>query len=184
MRVCRDAGDARDAEVEHGDVVAELLSPRQDEAAEASVYMQADAPRQGEIRHLRDRVDRAVAVVAGRAHHRDRVPVDRGRDRVDVGERRLGVDRNVPALDTQQVACLVERRVRGLGFEEVGPVDAALASGLLAVGEHRVKDAAAPSRCHEAGRLGAVHRVGMQQVQRHRDDLALELRHARAHVAL
>ena len=27
-------------------------------------------------------------------------------------------------------------------------------------------------------------RVGVQQVERHRDDLALELRHARAHVAL
>jgi hypothetical protein len=41
--VGRDAGDAGEAEVEHRDVVAELLAERQDEAAEAAVDVQPDA---------------------------------------------------------------------------------------------------------------------------------------------
>ena len=42
VRVGGDAGDARQAEVEDRNVVAELLAPRQDEAAEAAVDVQAD----------------------------------------------------------------------------------------------------------------------------------------------
>jgi len=38
-----DAGDPRDAEVEDGDVVAELLAEGEEEAAEAAVDVQADA---------------------------------------------------------------------------------------------------------------------------------------------
>src|SRR5205085_3354407 len=86
---------------------------------------------------------------------------------------------NAPALDAEQVTCLVERRVRGLGLEEVRPVDAALTT-VLAVREHRVQNAAATAGCHETGRLGARHCVGVQQVEGHRDDLALELGHARS----
>ena len=54
------------AEVEQRDVVAELLAPRQDEPAEAAVDVQADAALEREVGELGDRVDRAVAVVAGR----------------------------------------------------------------------------------------------------------------------
>ena len=95
-----------------------------------------------------------------------------------------GGPNNVPALDAEEMTCLVERRVRGLGLEEVGPVDAAPVPRQFAVREDRVQDAAAPSRRHEPGRLGAGDCVGVQQVEGHRDDLALELGHARAHVAL
>ena len=59
--VGRDAGDAGDAEVEHRDVVAELLAEREDEPAEAAVDVQADAAARGELAELVDRVDGAVA---------------------------------------------------------------------------------------------------------------------------
>ena len=71
--VGRDGGHAGQAEVEDRDVVAELLAPRQDEAAEAAVDVQADVVLEGELRELGDRVDRAVGVVAGRADEGDGV---------------------------------------------------------------------------------------------------------------
>src|SRR5205085_12012785 len=44
VRVGRVRRDARHAEVEERDVVAELLTPREDEAAETAVDVEADAP--------------------------------------------------------------------------------------------------------------------------------------------
>ena len=94
------------------------------------------------------------------------------------------VDRRVAHLDAEEVAALVERRVRGLGLDDVRLRDAARLRRVLAVGEHRVQDAAGAAGGDEADRLGVGDRVGVEEVERHGDDLALELRLARAHVAL
>ena len=182
--VGRDRGDAGDPEVEHGDVVPELLAERQDEPAEAAVHVHAHPARRRELRQLGDRVDRAVGVVARRAHDRDRLVVDQLGHRVDVGQRGLRVDRRDAQLDPEQVTALVEGRVAGLGLHEVGPGDAPGLAGVLAVGDERVQDRAGPARGHQAGRLAVGHRLGVHQVEGHRDDLALELGLARAHVAL
>ena len=53
--VGRDGGDAGQAEVEDGDVVAQLLAPRQDEAAEAAVGVEADAALARDLAELLDR---------------------------------------------------------------------------------------------------------------------------------
>ena len=183
--VGRDRRDAGHAEVEERDVVAELPTPRKDEAAEAAVDVEADAALEREVGQLADRVDGAVPVVTGRAHDRDRVLVDQLLHRADVDERAVRIDRRAPQLDAEQVARLVERGVPGLGLHEVRPVDAARLLRVLAVRQHRVEDAAAPARGDEAGRrVAGARRVGVEEIERHRDDLALELRHARAHVAL
>ena len=102
----------------------------------------------------------------------------------DVDRRGVGVDRRVAQLDAEQVARLVEGGVAGLGLDEVGPGDAPRRRRLLAVGEHGVEDAAGAAGGDEPGRLAVGDRVGVEQVERHGDDLALELGRARAHVPL
>ena len=54
----------------------------------------------------------------------------------------------------------------------------------FAVGEHGVGDRSRAARGDEAGRIRARQCVGTEQVQGHGDDLGLELRGARTHVAL
>ena len=139
--------------------------------------MQADPARARQLGHLLDRVDEAVRVVAGAAHEGDRLVVDEvGHGRhvrdVPVGERR------VPHLDVHPVRALVEGAVRRHRHHQVGPGDATLRARLLAI---RVE------RGHQALRAAAGDDADarpVQEVGRHRDDLALELGGARVHVAL
>ena len=102
------------------------------------------------------------------------VGVDDGRDRVD---------RHGAQLHPEQPAGLVEGRVPGLRLDDV---DAGQPPGrrVLAVGQHRVQDAAAAARRDQAARRGVGDGLGVEQVERHREDLALELRGAGTHVAL
>ena len=69
------------------------------------------------------------------------------------------------------------------GLMTLGRVDAA-GGAVLAVGEHGVADAAGAAGGDDPGGLGAGDRLGVEEVERHGDDLALEVRGARAHVAL
>jgi hypothetical protein len=55
---------------------------------------------------------------------------------------------------------------------------------VLAVGEHGVQDAARATGGDEPCGLGLRHRLGVEQVEGHGDDLALEAGGARAHVPL
>ena len=132
-----------------------------------------------------DRVDRAVAVVAGRAHDGDGLVVDQAAIGVDVDLRRRRVDRRLRTLDAEQVAGLVEGRVAGLGLHEVraGSIPRRLA-GVVAVGEHGVEDAPGAAGGDDARRLAVGDRLGVEQVEGHGDDLALEPGRARADVAL
>ena len=184
--VGRDGRHARDGVVERGDVVAELAAEGEDEAAEAGVDVQPDAALEGDVGEVGDGVDGAVAVVAGGPDEGNRlvvhvvahpVHVDLGRDRVD---------RRPPQLDAEEVAGLVEGGVRRLGLDHVGPRHAARLGRVLAVGQDRVQDAARPAGGDQAARVVARRhrRVAGLQAERHGDDLGLELRGARAHVAL
>ena len=74
--------------------------------------------------------------------------------------------------------------MRSLGFDNVRVLDATLFSTLLAVGEHRVGDARRASRGDHTRRLAVAHEPGVEEVKRHRDDLAFKAGGARAHVAL
>ena len=70
------------------------------------------------------------------------------------------------------------------GLIRLGSSDAALLAGVLPVGEDGVQDAAGAAGRDQADGLVSGHRRGVEQVERHGDDLALELGLARAHVAL
>ena len=183
MRVRGDRRDPGEPVVEDRDVEAELLAERQDEPAEAGVDVQADARFDRDVGERTDRVDGAVAVVAGRPDDGHRLVVDVVGHPVDVDLGRRRVDRRPAELDAEQVARLVERRVRRLRLDQVGPGHAAGRRRVLAVGEDGVADAAGPARRDEAGAI-VVDGLAVQQVERHRDDLGLELGGARAHVAL
>ena len=176
-------GDARQAVVEHLERVAQLLAEGQDEPAQAAVDVQADAALDRQLGHLADRVDRAVAVVAGRADDRHGVLVDLGAHRSHVGLGAHRVDRHVPLLEAEQLGRLAERRVGGLGLHDVGVGDPPRPAG-LAVGEDRVGDRRGAARGDDAHRRAVGDRVGMEQVERHGDDLALEAGGRRADVAL
>ena len=183
MRVGGDGGNPRNAEVEARDVVSKLLAPREDKAAEASVDMQPDGAVEGQGAEVFDGIDRSVAVVARGPDDRDRVFVDELLDRVDVDARVGLVDRRGPTLHVEEVARLVERGVRGLRLHNVREDDPTRAP-VLAVSKHCMEDAAGTTAGDEPRRLRFVKRAGVQHVERHGDDLALELRHARAHIAL
>ena len=102
----------------------------------------------------------------------------------DVDPGGVRVDRHRAALDAEEVAGLVERRVPGLGLDEVGAGDAAHLGRVVAVGQQGVQDAAGPAGGDHAGGLAAAHLGGVHQVEHHRDDLALEAGGRGAHVAL
>ena len=185
MRVGGDGGDPGEAKVERRDVVAEHLAEREDEPAEATIDVQTDALRQGQIGELIDRVDRAVPVVGGRADQRHRGVVDECGHRRNVDLRGDGIDRRMAHLDAEQMARLVEGRVGGLGFHDVGHA-VALGVGALAVREHGVGDAGGATARDQANRHvpGLASHVGVHQVEPHRDDLAFESRGAGCDVAL
>ena len=98
--------------------------------------------------------------------------------------RRRRVDGRAAQLDPEQVARLVERGVRRLGLDHVGPFDATVLTGVLSVGVHRMEDAVAASAGDETGGRGVVDGVTVEHVEGHGDDLALELAGARTDVAL
>ena len=94
------------------------------------------------------------------------------------------IDRRPAQLDPEQMARFVERRVRRLRLDHVRVRDPPLIAALLAIGEHRVGDARRAAGGDHPCRLAVADRRGMEQVQGHRDDLALKPGRARAHVAL
>jgi hypothetical protein len=177
VRVGRDRGDARHAEVPGRHLVAEALDPGEQPAAEAAVDVHADAARLRELGDLLDGVDEAVRVVAGAADHGDRLVVDEVGHRGDVDDVSLGQGR-MPHLDVHPTRTLVERHMRGHRHDDVRLRDAPLRPCVLPIGvqgRHETLRAAAgddPDPC------------AVEQVRRHGDDLALELGGARVHVAL
>ena len=165
-----------------GTLAAEPLRPGEDEAAEAAVDVEAEVVLEGEVRQRLDRVDHAVRVGAGGADQGDRVRADRLGDGADV-DPEVVVHGRVDGLDAEVVRALLERDVGGDRNHDLGLGDPALAPP-LAVDEDRVDQAlGAADRHHPAGRA-VRDRVPVEQAERHRDDLALELRRARVHVAL
>ena len=174
------------AVVEHGDVVPELLAEREDEAAEAAVDVEADAALEGDVGQVADGVDGAVAVVAGRADQGDRLLVDVVPHPVHVHLGGHRVDGGAPQFHAEEMAGLVEGRVRRLGLDDVGAGDAPGLRRVFAVGEDRMQDAPRPAGGDQAARVAPGGRRGLAVVQGqgHGDDLGLELGGARAHVAL
>src|SRR3984957_6381230 len=84
------------------------------------------------------------------------------------------------------MARLVEGGVGGLGLDHVRAGHAPLLGRVLAVGEDRVQNAAGPAGGHQAAGVvtGGQRGVPGVQVERHGDDLGLELGRTRAHVPL
>ena len=184
--VGRNGGHAGHPVVEDVDVVTELLAEGQDEPAQAPVDVQPHALLEGDLGQIGDGVDRAVAVVAGRADERHRLVVRVLAHPVDVHLGGEGIDRRPPQLDPEEVARLVEGRVCRLGLDHVGTGHPPGLGGVLAVGQDGVQDAAgAPGGDQATGVVaGLGGGVPVVQAQRHGDDLGLELGGARAHVAL
>ena len=146
--------------------------------------MQADAAFDRQVAEPGDRVDRSVAVVAGRPHDRNGVLVDVFGHGSRIDDRRVRVHRHGPQLHTEEMTGLVERRVPGLRFHEVRVGDPTGLTGMVPVGQHGVCDRPAPPAGDQATGLAVLDGVCVEQVQCHRDDLTLELGCAGAHVAL
>ena len=165
---------------------AELPAEGKDEAAEAAVDVEADAALEGDVGEVADGVDGAVAVVAGRAHQRHRLVVDVIAHPVDVDLRRGLVDRRPAQLHAEEVAGLVERRVGGLGLDQVRARHSAGLRPVLPVRQDGVHDAPRPARGDQPAGVvtGGRGVLAAVQAQGHRDDLGLELGRARAHVPL
>ena len=137
-----------------------------------------------DVRKRLDGVDGAIAVVAGRPDQGDGRSVHRSGHPVRVHPGGHRIDGSDPQFDAEQVACLVERRVGGFWLDDVGAHDVPGRHGVIAIGQQRVADAPCSARRHQADRLGPGHGLGVQEVERHGDDLRLEPGCARAHVPL
>ena len=172
------------AVVEDRDVVAELLAEGEDEPSEAAVDMEPDPVAQCDLGHRLDGVDGPVAVVARRSDDGHGVGIDVAIDPVGIDLGGDRIDRSHLQLDPEQMAGLVERRVRRLRLDHVRPVDPAVPGRVFAVGQHGVADAPGPARGHQTRRLAVGDRVGVQEVEGHGDDLGLELGGTGADVAL
>ena len=178
MRVGREGRDTGHAEIPGRHVVAELLSPRQQEATEAAIDVQADAALLGQGADAIDGVDKAVGVVPRAADETDRVVVDQGGHGIDVDDE-VGGERGVTHLDAEPVGTLAQRHVSGHGEHDVGHAHTTSLARLLPIGVERMDEAVAATRGDDADRLGIVEEIG-----RHGDDLAFELRGRGIHVAL
>ncbi len=181
MGVGRDGRHPGDREVKGCDVVPQLSTEGQDEAPEAAVHVETDAPIERERTEVADRIDGAVAVVTGRADERHGVLIDVVRHPVQVDQGRRGVDGRDAHLHPEEVTGLGKGRVRRLGFDHVRTPRR---RPVLAVRQHRVRDRPRTARGHQPrrGRLGEGR--GAQEVEGHGDDLGFELGGTRAHVAL
>ena len=185
MGVGRQRGDSGNPEVERRNWVTQLLAERQDETAEATVYVQANSVSKSHLAKLGDGVDGAVAVVRCRAHDGNRLIVDECFERSDIDLSRDRIDWRIANLDAQQVTRLIERRVSGFGLDEVGIGDATHGTSLIAIRKHRVQDAAATAAGDHARRLAiGTCRRSVEQVETHRDDLTFKACGAWAHIAL
>ena len=79
VRVRRDRRDPGEPEVEGRDRVSEPLRPRKDEAAHAAVDVEAEVVLERQLRHLLDRIDETVRIVAGGARRSPRCSASRDR---------------------------------------------------------------------------------------------------------
>ena len=148
--------DPGQPEVERRNRIAEALRPGKDEAAHAAVDMEAEVVLERELRHLLDRIDEPVRVVAGRADDRDGVRCDVLAHPADVGPP-VVAHRRLDQRDPQHVRGLLERDVRGDGDDDLGARDPLLHPAALAVDEHRVDQAlGAAERDHPADLLARV----------------------------
>ena len=74
--------------------------------------------------------------------------------------------------------------MRAFGLHHVGVNDAAVIASLLPVGQHGVCDAGRATACDNASGCCVSHSLGMQHIERHRNDLALELCSAGTDISL
>ena len=182
VRVGRDRRDAGHREVEGWDVVAELTTEGEDETAETTVDVQSDAVLECDRPQVADRVDRAVTVIRRRPDQRHGIGVDVATHPIEVDRRGHRIDRRDTHLHAEEVAGLGEGGMGGLGLDHVGTGGSRRVG--FAVGEHGVGDRPRSARRDHAGRVGAGHGVGVQHIEGHGDDLGLELRRTRTHIAL
>ena len=184
MGVGRHRRHTRDREVEGFDRPPELAAEGEDEASKAAVDVQPDAMREGDLSQGADRIDGAVAVVAGGADDGHGLIVDGIGDLGWVDQRGGRVNRDPTKLDAEEVARLVEGRVRGLGLNDVRPLDATGCSTVFAIRQHGVADRAAAPCGEQAAGIAIGDLVGTEHAQGHGDDLCLHLGGAWAHVSL
>ncbi len=162
--VGRHRGDALDVEAPGPDRLAELLPPRQQPSAEARVDVAARPAGRGQRGQLVDGIDDAERIAGSRTDDERAAFVDDRGHRVDVGTA-VGAVRHADLLDVEVVARLGERRMRGVGTHEGGPVDAPC-PGCLTSRLHCEEDALGAARRHRGA-------GGAEQVTSHRHDVRL-----------
>ena len=140
--------------------------------------MESDAALLGQRPQGGDGIDESVGVVTRTPDDRDGVAVDEGRHCLDIGNEIIG-ERGIAHLDAHPMRSLAQRDMRRDGQDDVGARDTSSLACLLPIGvEGRDQAVASPTR-DDAHRLRRMQHVG-----NHRNDLALELRGRRIHVAL
>jgi hypothetical protein len=186
--VGRHRGHPGDREVEGGHVEAEPPRPRQDEAAQAGVGVEADPALGGDGGQLPDGVDDPVREAGGRADQGHRPAGHGPRHGPDVGPE-VRPHRHPHELDPEVLGRLVEGDVGagrgdhlGAGGPPPGP-----APGPVPVGLHGQQDALGPARGdrphHLAGRVAAGV-AAAEEGGGHGHDLGLELGPARPQVGV
>ncbi|CAJ3334000.1 Uncharacterised protein [Burkholderia pseudomallei] len=188
VRIGRDRRDARQTKIECRNIrIAQRFAPRQHPAAEAPVDVQPHVLFNGDRRQRTDRIDRAVRIIACRAHEHHRIRVHRVAHEIGIDLHRDGIDRRDGHVEAEQMRGLAKHRMRGRRPDHPRPLDAALGARFLAIRKRRAQDAlGAAERDHAARALPGVvrgHRIAVQHRNRHADDLAFHPVHARAHVA-
>ena len=173
VHVGRDRGHAGDAEVERRYASAQPLEKGEHEAAQTRVGVERDAALGGQPGQLLDRVDDAERVAGCGADDECGALVDQLGRRPWIGAQ-VVVQRDLHVLQAQVERRLGESRVRALGREQYGPLDAPLLARALARALGRHQDALGPARGHAPARVLAV-----EQPRRHRDHVGLHLAQAR-----
>ena len=120
------------------------------------------------------RIDHAVRIRRRGAHEHHRIRPACRRHRRDIGAE-IRVDGNPDHAQTHEMRRLVECRMRGLRRDDGGPRNLrAFGPGAISCCLHREEDALSAAGRHRAARI----RPGMQQPQRHANDICFEARQA------
>ncbi len=176
VQVGRDGGHARHAEIEIGQVVAQLAHEREMDAAHAAIHVEEQALLLGQRADLGNRVDHALRVAWCRSHQQNRVFGDGRSHGIRFHLESGRVDVHHHRRQAQVMRRLVERGVRCLGQYHFGPDDLWMQRPRpVSGGLHGQHNAFGAARCHVADHI----LVATQQGGQHAHHVGFQFQHRR-----
>ena len=112
-----------------------------------------------------------MRIAAGTADNQHRIPADRPSHRLQVDLEGDRVHRHRPELDLKVLAGFLEGRVSGHRNDHLGPGDAALLGGVVAVGLYRQYNRLRPAGSQRSAAL----LTSIKKIDYHADNLRLHL---------